>query len=134
MICMTDTAPSGCALCFQADAEALWQARPWRRTDPLIEDSHYGVSLWDCPACGQRFVQIFSEFVDWHCGDDAQHWDLVPITAAEAQELRAQGEGVPPERLGQLGEGRRRLQVDFPSGARRVVRFCTGAFWVLPGY
>lgn len=124
----------GCAACFGEDAEALWQARPWQHVESLVEESHSGVSLLSCAACGQRFVKIFTEFVDWSGGDDAQHWDVVPISADEARDLSAQGEEVSPQQLGQLGAGRRRLQVDFPTGGARSVRFATGAFWVTQGH
>lgn len=77
----------GCAECFAEDAE---RAGRWRLQGvcELVDESHFGVAIRQCPACGQRFVTIFTEFVDWVDGDDPQYWDRVPVTQAEAERIR----------------------------------------------
>jgi hypothetical protein len=127
----------GCPQCYGEDAEtarAFVEAGGLVTDRTVVDESHFIVSLRRCAACGQPFVSIFTEFVDWSGGDDAQYRDLVPVTADEAQAVLDQGEQVDPRFLGSLGEGRRRLSSDWPSGGRRSVRWRTGAFWVQQGY
>jgi len=123
----------GCALCFGEDAEAA-RAYLLASVQVLVDESHFGVSLRRCTACGQRFVHIFTEFVDWVDGDDPQYTELVPVTGEEAAELAAQGENVDLRAIEALGAGRRRLVMDFPKGGPRRVFFTVGALGIRPGF
>lgn len=49
----------------------------------LIDESHLIVSIQNCVECGQAFLSVFTEQVDWLGGDDAQAQVLVPLTADE---------------------------------------------------
>ena len=130
------TAPQdfGCPHCFGPDPEALWTARPWHELAALVEDSHFSVRVVACPRCSQRFVKLFTEFVDWSAGNDAQHWDVVPISAAEADVMVAEGEAVSLHRIEALSSGRRQLRVDFPSTGPRAIHFATARLFIMPGH
>lgn len=110
------TAPErfGCAACWPDDPDAAWAAR--RTLEPaaaLVDESHFGVRLQGCPACGQRFLSVFTERVDWADGEDPQHWAALPVTLEEAVALAA----APTEAvIGALAPGRRSLRRDFPKG------------------
>jgi hypothetical protein len=121
----------GCAQCHGTEP-----VRPaeLKRDQSLVSDSHFSVTLLWCQACDQRFVSIFTEFVDWNGGDDAQYWDLVPVTETEAAALRVQGEDQDLALLGRLGEGRRRLSSAWPTGGKKRIGWQTGAFMVLEGH
>lgn len=130
---MLDSNLFGCPTCLPERPSREW-ARTLGITDWLIGDSHYAVQIRQCPACGQRFVHIFSEFIDWKDGDDAQYSDVVPITPAEAEALRERGGDVTPEELAALGKGRRRLCDHHPTGKPTTIRYEGGDFGVVPGY
>jgi hypothetical protein len=104
----------GCARCWPPSADAAWDARrSLAREAELADEPHFHVMLLACGACGQRFVSVMIETVDWTHGDDAQHWSLLPLTAGEAAELRP---GVSGPALEALGSDRRSLRRDHPSG------------------
>ncbi|MDX6770236.1 MAG: hypothetical protein SF051_11945 [Elusimicrobiota bacterium] len=104
----------GCAACWPDSPEAAWESR--RALAPaaeLVDESHYGVRLLGCPACGQRFLSVFTERVDWADGEDPQHWALMPVTLEEAVSLAA----APTEAaIDALAPRRRSLRRDFPKG------------------
>jgi hypothetical protein len=127
----------GCPQCYGDDAEAtaaFVHAGGLVTDRAVVDDSHFIVSLRRCSACGQAFVSIFTEFVDWSGGDDAQYRDVVPVTPDEVGTLLDQGERLDLRFLGSLGEGRRRLSGDWPSGGAKRVNWRTGAFRVQEGH
>ena len=85
----------------------------------LVGEPHFIVQLRRCAGCGQQFVWVFSESVDWEGGEDAQHRSVVPISEDEAQTLENRGGLVEAESLAALGTGRRYLVTDWPKGAER---------------
>ncbi|MDI2129570.1 hypothetical protein [Yinghuangia seranimata] len=121
--------------CGGEDAEAALEYCFSRLTSEhrVVEDSHFGVSVRVCPSCGQRFVVIFTEFVDWSGGDDAQYFDIVPVTEDEAAAVVA-GNGADLAALGALGAGRRRLSSGWPTGGVKTISWRTGAFNVTEGH
>ena len=112
---MATTDEFGCAHCFQTTPEAAWQAR-LPLVAELLDESHFTVRIQECPHCGQRFVSIFTEMIDWSAGDDAQYWSVLPLTRDESEILLAQGEGVDVKLIESFGRGRRYLQRDYPTG------------------
>jgi hypothetical protein len=97
----------GCDACLPTDPAAAWRAR--RDLDLVaqqVDQPHFIVSVLECPRCGQRFVSVFTETIDWVGGDDPQRWVVMPISPVEADSLlsigaemsRATLEGVPPRR------------------------------------
>ncbi len=79
-----------------------------------------------CPDCGQRFVSIFAETIDWVDGDDPQFWSLLPISGAEALDLVLQGYALTEAGLSALGRGRRCLRLDHPKGTAPHIYWTTG--------
>ena len=116
----------GCGRCWPPDADQAWEARRALSTvADLIDQSHYGVSIRACPECGQRFVDVFAETIDWAGGDDPQMTTVLPITAAEAAELLRQGEAVTEAALDALDPRRRCLLHLYPpasDGSRNAWR------------
>ena len=64
--------------------------------------------------------------IDWAGGDDAQYWQLLPITEPEAANLLEQGESLMETKLEALGTGRRALHRDYPSAAAPRVFWKSG--------
>ncbi|MEU8637471.1 hypothetical protein AB0C38_35285 [Amycolatopsis sp. NPDC048633] len=126
----------GCARCSGEDAltALAFCTTRLRETHRLVEQSHFSIALRECPECGQAFAAIFTEFVDWTGGEDAQYFDYVPLTAAEVTSLAAQGSGVDLVRLGALGSVRRRLSSSWPTGAKKRIAWRTDPLSVREGY
>lgn len=103
-----------------AAQEAIRRARSDPGTDFLVDQSHFIVSIRRCrrPLCGQSFLTIFCERVDWADSDDPQTWLAVPITAEEAGRLRLAGIDQDEDALLRILTGERRfLFNDRPKGA-----------------
>ncbi|MBM4025401.1 MAG: hypothetical protein FJ280_08330 [Planctomycetes bacterium] len=117
----------GCDQCFGEDPEAAWA---WKHepAECLLESSHFEISIEVCPACGQAFVRIFTEFVDWEEGDDPQYWDLLPISAAEREKLKGQAGQPDLDYLMELGAERRHLKAD-----DHGIRWAGGGLMIMPG-
>ncbi len=126
----------GCRSCYGEDAERVWAYyEKGLLIDQFLEDdSHFIVQLRRCAKCSQRFVWIFTEFVDWEHGDDAQYRDVVPVTANEAERLASQGQDLDFQFLATLGSNRRYLRTDWPTGERKQrVRWATGELLMVRG-
>lgn len=120
----------GCVECWPSAADAAWEARrALRVVEELIDESHFHVMILSCGRCGQRFLSIFTEMIDWADGDDPQYWTLLPITEAEAGELAGQGESLSDAQLGKVGPGRRCLRRNCPKGAAAETVWGSGV-WV----
>jgi hypothetical protein len=123
----------GCARCFQAPAEAVSEARrDFAQIVRLVDESHLIVRILACPDCGQRFVSVFTEMIDWSAGDDAQYWSVLPLTLEESEQLTAQGEQVDLRMIEALGRHRRFLQIDFPTGKAKRVLWAEGGLLIGP--
>ncbi len=123
----------GCDACYgdDADAASLHYGSGVERDVELTDESHFIVWIGHCRMCSQRFVSIFTEDVDWYGGDDAQHRTVVPITADEAAALVERGGSLDLAALGALGEDRRYLEMDWPTGAPdRRTTWSTGKLYV----
>lgn len=123
----------GCPQCFGEDPAAAWGHKLHNRIT-LIDESHFDVAIRRCPTCGQQFVCIFTEFVDWADGDDPQYGDRLPLTAEEADALAAQGAAVDLKQIEEYGSDRRRLKMDHPKGQPRRVKWANGGLSVYPGH
>lgn len=120
----------GCEDCWPEDPEAAWKARyGLSRVAELIDESHFHVMVLACTKCGQRFVSVFTEIVDWKDGEDPQFWTLLPITEAEAEMLIRKGDTVTEQELNKLGPGRRSLLHDNPKGGPQKFNWGKG-IWV----
>lgn len=119
----------GCPQCYGDDAEHAWAYYEDGLVveRELVGEPHFIVQLRRCAECGQRFVWVFTEAVDWEDGEDAQHRSIVPLSEDECQALENLGGRVEAESLAALGAGRRYLVTDWPSGAQRsTIDWSTG--------
>ncbi|TML13844.1 MAG: hypothetical protein E6G31_06850 [Actinobacteria bacterium] len=115
----------GCRRCYGEDAEAVWvyYEEGLAVEQELVGDSHFLVQLRRCAECGQQFVWIFGEAVDWQRGEDAQRREIVPISAAETEALS----NLEITSMAALGDGRRHLVTDWPTAASRpAIEWATG--------
>jgi len=133
---MADATTFGCAACYGDDAQvvlAYFQSGGLAIDERLSDDPHFGVTIRHCTRCQQTFLYVFTEFVDWQGGEDDQYTDVVPLSAAEAAEVRRRPSDLPF--LGSLGDGRRRLATAWPRNApKKTIAWQTGAFAVVSGH
>ena len=106
----------GCAACWPESADAAWTARGGLTQVHLVDESHYIVALLTCEACGQRFLSVMTEQIDWADGEDPVSRTMVPLAANEAAVFAANG--VPSvAAIEAVGRGRRALRYEFPKDA-----------------
>ena len=110
----------GCERCWPHDAAAAWEARQGlAQMSELVHESHYRVQILSCPSCGQNFLSVFTEWVDWAGGEDPIYWTVVPVDTGEVAAL-ADPEGALGEaELEAMARGRRCLLVDYPTGVSK---------------
>ena len=120
-ICSADDPDSACAA-----------IRKSRVTDTLTDESHFAVRLRACTHCGQIYLSLFFESIDWSGGDDSQAWVYIPIAADEADHLRSLWRDVTEQDLLELNLTRRYLVDDFPSGSQRTRAWKTGPVPLFP--
>jgi hypothetical protein len=114
----------GCAACMPDDADVAWAALGSSQViSPLIDESHFIVLLRSCSACGQRFVSVFAETVDWADSEDPQFRTVLPVTDQEAATLAATHRRALESALYRIGPDRRSLCRDFPKGAENPSTF-----------
>ena len=126
----------GCGRCYGRSPKRAWAYyTDGLKIEQLLEDdSHFSVQLRRCVECSQRFVWIFTEFVDWEGGDDAQYRDIVPVTASEAEKIARQGQDLDFRFLEALGTNRRYLRTNWPTGERKeAVGWATGELLIVRG-
>lgn len=126
----------GCAQCYGEDAKTVleWCTKNLKTVKRIVTDSHFGVSVRACPTCEQQFIAIFTEFVDWQGGDDAQYFDIVPVTPVELAHLDQADRRLITIDLGKLGHGRKHVASDWPTGGCERVLWKHGAFHVQEGH
>ena len=114
----------GCATCWPAAAEeayAAWQAAS--TVTELIDESHYIVRIVACHSCGQHFLNVFTELIDWDGGEDPCSRRRLPLTPQEAVSLT----GHPTEQqLTSLAGDRKCLAFDWPKGEPKAVYWTRG--------
>lgn len=77
----------GCGRCWPNSAQAAWEFCVRLKEHRIfIDKSHLRVTVRQCPQCGQSFLYVFIETVDWVNGEDPQYRSLLPLTE---DELRA---------------------------------------------
>lgn len=108
----------GCAACIPDEpgsATSLGLAEVAR----LVDESHFAVKVRSCRVCGQEFLWIFTERIDYVAGNDPQCWSVLPISSAEAADLIRAADQLDLDALSRLGLRRRFLRDDTPAlGAR----------------
>lgn len=79
----------------------------------IVSESHFSVRLRACAICGQQFLTVFTESIDWHGGEDPQFWTVIPVTIYEATML-SRAAGSIEQTIATLSSDRRSLCHDFP--------------------
>lgn len=101
----------------------------------LVDESHHILTLRRC-SCGQRWLTIFTELIDWSSGDDSQARVYAPLTDAEADDL-ARFTILDPARLALadlpgLAAPRRFLLMLYPRGGEKSWSWREGSVPDLP--
>lgn len=122
----------GCAACWPPDADAAVEAL-LRLDDEarVVDDSHFIVRVMACAACGQRFVSVMTEMIDWDDGDDPQHRIAIPVTPREAAAVVAGGERGIEASIAAIDRSRPSLVQSWPKGKPKETRWSRG-IWIGP--
>lgn len=116
----------GCDKCWPSDADAAWAAcRSMPTSAEMVSESHFSVRLRICADCGQRFLTVFTETIDWSGGEDPQFWTVIPVTIYEANALSVAVDSI-GSAIGTLPTDRRSLRHDFPRDGERRSFWSTG--------
>jgi len=121
-----------CDACWPEDAEAVWAGvGGHRRGARLVEEPHFSVVVYACAACGQRFVDVFCERIDWRDGQDPQSWLIVPVSEEEARALDGLSDAALERAIVAIAPKRRCLAVDHFGGPHRP-RWIVGPHLLAP--
>lgn len=74
----------------------------------------------------QKFLEVFTETIDWADGEDPQYRTFLPLTKSEATDLASHVGPVSDAMLNGLGIGRRSLRHDWPKGQPPVSHWGIG--------
>ena len=120
----------GCDRCYDGDAEQVWEGRPLVVEREVVPGSHFSVDLARCSHCGQLYVRVYHEWVDYARGKDDQYWDVLPVTQDEAERIAS---GADLVHIRRLGRGRRRLCFAWPRDVERPESYwASGEFVIHP--
>jgi len=128
-VLMSDVTPEnfGCERCWPARAEECYKALgDLARERRIIDESHFGVWVLSCQHCRQKFLQVFTETIDWAGGDDPQYLTLLPISEIEASTLTSQVGSISEATLNALGIRRKSLRHDSPKAEPATTYWATG--------
>lgn len=98
----------GCARCAGMNAAAAWSAVEYVHLSSLVSEVHFGIDLTQCE-CGQHFVVVFTERIDYRDGEDDQTWLALPLTEVEAARLMQADRSDAPGLVNEIGGARRFL-------------------------
>ena len=116
----------GCKGCWSADAKAAWEViKTVPIQERLIDESHYIVLVRGCPACGQHYLQVTTETIDWDDGEDPIYGTVVPVDEAARHRLTT-ADPLGTDVIEGVGVGRRSLKYDFPKGQEPSVYWSRG--------
>lgn len=114
----------GCAECWPESPEQARQAlRGLRAVATLVDESHYMVRVTSCASCGQRFLHVFTERIDWADGDDPAVRSHMPVSESELAEL---GHAPTEAGVASVAPDRRYLRWSSPKGAPSTAAWSTG--------
>ncbi|MBI3916137.1 MAG: hypothetical protein HY322_03925 [Betaproteobacteria bacterium] len=100
----------------------------------LVDESHFIVSILRCVGCGQHFLSLFCERVDWADGDDPQTRVVVPVSADEVQRLKTANVAADENAILEIVANERRfLYHDMPKGAAETLAWKTRTLFI-PGH
>jgi hypothetical protein len=124
-------APAGAAggtpcSCLQDDAAAAVRAISEGADNELLDESHLRISLKTCRHCGQVFLYVMTETIDWQDGDDPITRVFFPVSAERASSIRRLDLRDHHD-LRPLGLSGRFLVDDWPSGGPKVSSWHVGS-------
>jgi hypothetical protein len=131
----------GCERCGADSAEAVAEYRhQFKFVAELVEQSHFAISILQCPDCGQDWVLIFTETIDWADGNDEQHCTLLPVTKSESVQLQEPRASLNLQEkrqslsttLSDMSINRRYLQTNDAPEKDKAVRWCYGQLLISP--
>lgn len=118
--------------CLGDDPEVARKA-PSKKQRTLFDRSHFSVFVSRCSKCGQQFLRVFMEVVDWEAGDDSQAGVRIPITPGEAAGLKEFETANEAElALRAMDFSRRKLWWVHPKGKEASTYWATGELVILP--
>ena len=119
-------------VCRGSDPLAAKQAiRKAPRVAALVDESHFMASIERCDSCGQHFLTLFCERVDWVDSDDPQTWLAFPVNADEVVRLQAANVAANENILTAIvASPQRFLYHDMPKGAPDVLEWRDGLLLV----
>lgn len=122
-------------ICIADDGLAAKAAiRKARHVVTLVDESHFMASILQCVRCGQRFLTLFCEQVDWADSDDPQTWLAVPVSEEEARMLQAANVAADEDAiLAIVANDRRFLYHDMPKGEADRLEWKTRPLFI-PGH
>lgn len=127
---MTETT-WGCAKCWEGEAEsavAKMNSLP-HAGDLLVDDLHLIIGTRSCANCGQLFVTVFTETIDWVDGEDPQHRSYMPVSGSELAQVAKLDESDIHSALLDIGSSRRTLEWDNPKSGIIKMRWGSGLFY-----
>lgn len=120
----------GCEKCWGGDAQS---AVPKLNSLPhgglLVDDLHLIIGKRSCADCGQLFVTVFTETIDWVDGEDPQHRSYMPVSGAELAEVAKLDESDMHSALLEIGRSRRTLEWDNPKSGIKKMHWSGGLFY-----
>jgi len=122
-------------LCVGDDSVVAREAiRKTKHIAELVDESHFGVSILRCVRCGQHFLSMFCERVDWADGDDPQTRVVVPVSGDEAQRLKTANIAADENVILEIVANERRfLYHDMPKGTAETLVWKTRTLFI-PGH
>lgn len=85
---MPALAAEGCIHCLGATAPLAWAAIDGKATHTFIHEVHFTVHATRCQ-CGQPFIVVFTERVNFHDGEDTQVELAVSVSPDELAQVGA---------------------------------------------
>lgn len=118
----------GCKECYPETAEQALTARSRLTLLRIIaEDSQHRITVFQCPACAQQFVNVLTETIDLVDGEDPVIRQTMPISAEEAGQLAALAALAAETHIYMMGaQDRRCLVQDWRKGDRPRVFWASG--------
>lgn len=122
-------------ICLGDDCLAAREAiRKAQHIAGLVDESHFIVSIRRCVRCGQHFLTMFCERIDWADGNDPQTRVAVHVSEDEVRRLPTANVGADDNAiLGIVSNDRRYLYHDMPKGEPDTLAWKTGPLFV-PGH
>ena len=119
-------------ICLGDDSLAAREAiRKAKHIAGLVDESHFIVSILRCVRCGQHFLSLFCERVDWVDGDDPQTSVAVPVSEDEVRKLQTANIAADENAILEIVANERRfLYHDTPKSAAETLAWKTRTLFI----